>query len=281
MKHHALLLAAVLSGCGDAAEQAPAVADSGSPAADTAVVEDTAVAVLEDTAVVDASLDARPPCAVPGALLCEDFESGKIDGDVWTRELKNATMAVETGRAANGKFALHLRVQGPKTDMPNEAFLHERVTFPAEGNKFFGRAMVFFEKNLPDKNFVLIEATGMLPSGDGGRYGIGGANTADGQMFRLVYHPGDYRVLSTSHPPVGRWVCWEFSIDGSNNSERVWIDGRDMPEARAVDEKPAWIAPAFRDLAIGFRVPHTDSREAYDVWLDDIAISTVRPGCPK
>lgn len=275
---------AFLCGCGAASADATPVIDSevvvDSASVDSAVVD---TAVVETSPIFDsATVDtAEPPC-VPGALLCEDFESGKIDETVWKEELNNATLEVETGRAANGKYALHARVQGPKVDVPNEAFLHERVTFPVAANRFFGRAMVFVERNLPDKNFVLVEATGQLADGSGARYGLGGINSAtDGQLFRLVYHPGDYVERSTSRPPVGKWACWEWQIDGSNDSMRVWLDGGAMPEARATDEKPPWIAPQFRDLAIGFRIPHPDSHAAYDVWIDDIVIGTTRPGCPK
>lgn len=221
--------------------------------------------------------DAGSGCSLPGALLCDDLESGGVDPTRWTVESKNATLTVDKVHASNGASALHAHVQGLDNSV---AYLHPVGMFPVAGNHLFGRAMIYVADALPVHDYVVFEAAGALADGTEARYGVGGINGANGQVFRLAYHPGDLRELSTSHPPIGHWACWEWEMDGANDVMRVWLNGGATPEAVAMHETPPWNAPTFRKLSVGYSVPHADPRPAFDMWLDQVVIGTARIGCP-
>src|SRR5258708_2396888 len=49
-------------------------------------------------------------CVTSGTELCDDFESGMLDAQRWTQNKSNMTqIAVETGRAHSGQYAVHLK----------------------------------------------------------------------------------------------------------------------------------------------------------------------------
>ncbi|HEX3773919.1 MAG TPA: hypothetical protein VHV51_05605, partial [Polyangiaceae bacterium] len=86
-------------------------------------------------------------CVTAGSELCEDFESGKIDPDKWKQNTSNMTsIAVETGHAHGGTYAVHLKfVAG----MQNTVTIAEGVTFPATPNKFYSRMWAYFAPDIP------------------------------------------------------------------------------------------------------------------------------------
>ena len=53
--------------------------------------------------------------ACPG-LVCDDFETGSIDAQKWDVLTSGGTVTVQTGRVANGKYALKAHGLGSGSD---------------------------------------------------------------------------------------------------------------------------------------------------------------------
>jgi hypothetical protein len=93
--------------------------------------------------------------------------------------------------------------------------------------------------------------------------------------------------------PVGRWACYEFHLDSKTNSVDAWIDGKFDEYLSVQDAQPLtgtcgtgfnytgglWYIPKVEKAFFGWKVYHTLTSTA-TAWLDDIAISTKRIGCP-
>ncbi|HYN96059.1 MAG TPA: hypothetical protein VES42_19615 [Pilimelia sp.] len=232
-------------------------------------------------------------CTNAALLFCEDFErlpTGGASSLDWGIDTRNGTLTVVRGgtapRARHGNKVLHVR-----TVDNGRAFL--RVDdFAAPGNRFFGRMRLRVDAfpTAPDwAHFTLVEATG---SGSpevvrpiGGQYvptlgrslwGVG----ADGGPT------GDWTNWRESAPTVeDRWACVEWQLDATDNRVAVWIDGVANPEltastnAHGGNDVP-FILPTVNTVKIGWQLYQGGTTPGqFDLWIDDIALSTARLGC--
>jgi hypothetical protein len=260
--------------------------------------------LLSGTGVAASDLPTRTPgaaavrgaCAGPGLLFCEDFDrlpAGGASTLDWGVDTRNGTLTVEragqTGPGVTGRRGgkvLHVRTRDN-----GRAFL--RVDdFAAPGNRFFGRMRLRVDAfpTVPDwAHFTLVEVTG---SGSaevvrpvGGQYvptvrrslwGVG----ADGGPT------GDWTNWRESAPAAeDAWQCFEWLLDPADNRVAVWIDGVANPELTASTESHGgndvpFILPAVNTVKIGWQLyqPGT-TPESFNLWIDDIALSTRRLGC--
>jgi hypothetical protein len=216
-------------------------------------------------------------CSSP-KLLCDDFESGKLD------RLK----VVETG----GKFTLdstHVYSGAASALLTIPAnqrggFLRAQGAplFPLEHDTVWGRLMVYFE-DLPDGHFDTVRAG---PAGGGTPwYNIGGQYKA--MLMNYYSGPLDcYGTINGKPPlPLKKWVCWEFQYDGEKNSMTLWVDGALSHSITGqgngcVGQSGTWTAPTFGSVELGQFNAQTAGNQTR-IWLDDIALGTsARLGCP-
>ncbi|WP_431882871.1 hypothetical protein [Micromonospora gifhornensis] len=220
-------------------------------------------------------------------LFCEDFEGLRPGGAStldWGIDTRNGTLTVERARRGNQVLHIHTVDSG-------RAFL--RVDdFAAPGNRFYGRMRLRVDAfpTAPDwAHFTLVEATGTGSSEIvrpiGGQYaptvpGIFWGVGADGGPT------GDWTNWRESAPVVeDTWQCFEWQLDPKDNRVVVWIDGVANPELTASTTRHGgndvpFILPTVNTVKIGWQLYQGGTTPGeFDLWIDDIALSTKRIGC--
>jgi hypothetical protein len=100
----------------------------------------------------------------------------------------------------------------------------------------------------------------------------------------------DCKQSSALTLPVRRWTCVEWHMEVASNEMRFWRDGREIVHVvgrvknamacRGNDLGGSWRAPPkFDSLYIGFE-RYADSANDQNLWIDDVALSKRRLGCP-
>jgi hypothetical protein len=225
-------------------------------------------------------------CAPGAAFFCEDFEAfnvGVAQTNALWRPEGTATIDDQT---VQGTRSLHLQAGGGQA---SRIFVQG---FAPPNNSFFGRMNVFVEQ-FPTgpayAHFVMVEATGQ--SGErvrpiGGQFipdvgnltmwGVGsdGGATGDWTAWR-----------ETALTANGRWLCMEWEMDAAANSVDVRIDGVLKPElsvsTTSHDGNGNFIFPTFNNIWLGWTVFQGGTTPPqFNVYLDDIVLSTERVGCP-
>lgn len=226
-------------------------------------------------------------CGGKSLLFCEDFEAqseGEATAtDAWQPVASNGALNIESGPSRPGR-ALHLHTEGN-----GRAYL-ALSQFSAPEDGFFGRMRVYVEQ-LPSApayaHYTLVEAAGTgagMIRPIGGQYIPGQGNLlgpgSDGGPT------GDWTHWKPSAPLAEKkWVCLEWQLDPRDNAIEVWIDGEHKPDlsvstkqhgGKAVD----FVFPRFDQLWFGWWLYQANpTPDAYDVWLDDLALDRARIGC--
>jgi hypothetical protein len=189
-----------------------------------------------------------------------------------------------TGRAGSRLLHLHTLDNG-------YAFL--RLTdFAQPASGFFGRMWVRVAAfpTAPDwAHFTLVEATGSgsteivrpvggqyAPTSAGSFWGIG----ADGGPT------GDWTNWRESAPTAAEvWQCFEWQLNPADNQVTVWINGMTSPDltvstnSHGGNDVP-FVLPTVQTVKIGWQLYQGGTTpDHFDVWLDNIALSTTRLGC--
>jgi hypothetical protein len=241
------------------------------------------------------------------AVFCDDFEDGTASSPPatpWTVQRGGSATAVVDGmHRVSGAQSVKFSVPTG----PGKAFiaLTNAPVFPAMGNAFFGRVMLWLDAApTASVHWTIVEATGLVPSQTyhaayrlGGQHPImSGGSFAGSQLMANYETPDSYsgngpgsdcwRHANSIVLPTARWSCVEWSYDGPNNAMTMWVDGMQVVTVSGTGDgcvnQPAnypWTAPTFDTLKLGWESYQTDG--ARTLWLDDVAISTERVGCPS
>lgn len=229
-------------------------------------------------------------------VLQESFESGKIDPAVWdTRVTGTAAAAVEAVDGAHGKYAFH--VHYPDMAARSYAFIVAIHLPSSVRTHFFGRAYMKIEPGLGTTHNPLIFAG--EPGWPISKFDEIGTSRG---FFMPSYQEnksaagqgrGEVTYRSETPPPMNKWFLleWEFNDDPSTIT--MWIDGErlmDTMNGEKVDMvKFAWpkgsttvsgLVGGFQEFGFGARVWGAPP-QGFDVYYDDIAISTERIGPVK
>ncbi len=237
---------------------------------------------------------AASPCGpIEGALYCDDFESG-LNPVLKPRMSNGGLVVVDQTRAHSGKSALHVNSQ-VVAYADGEVILGKTV-FPTPNNSFFLRAFVYYTPPAPPDNVYLFRLRGVLPNTTTyveGQIGVignpYGKLTAPNfkNLSHTIYHSAiksadhvSYQTPTAPEVTYGRWVCWEWEVDGVNNSWRLWVDGVEH-FTRTWDGKDGtpWVVPTASALSIGVKHDHDEKPSGVEVWYDDLVIATKRVGC--
>ncbi|GGL13625.1 hypothetical protein Sme01_69990 [Sphaerisporangium melleum] len=231
-------------------------------------------------------------CGSRALLFCEDFQDLPLGGAAsldWGIDTKHGTLTVERGGHGDrgGQQVLHIRTQGN-----GRAFL-KVDDFAPPGNGFYGRVRLRVKAfpTAPDwAHYTLIEATGAGPeivrplggqyvpvvNGGTALWGVG----ADGGPT------GDWTNWRESDPSrAGVWQCVEWRMNPADNRISVWFDGVPRPGLSASTREHGgndvdFVFPRFDTVKLGWQLYQPNpTPAAYDVWMDDIALSTQRVGC--
>jgi hypothetical protein len=229
-------------------------------------------------------------CTSLHAQLCEDFEAGKPgdapNAQLWTT---SGDATLDTAQFARGKQALHLHIVNQ-----NWATITETKTFPEPNNHFFGR-LFFRATAIPTTapntaaHWTLVAGAGngtaeIREGGIVGKWGTGTDNqAADGTGD---WTNADNDPNGNPKPvPANTWACVEWEYDGSKNETRFWWDGVEHPSMHTTStmhggNTNAYILPPFTNVKIGWMLYQTPvNPTTFDIWIDEIAIDSMRIGC--
>lgn len=101
------------------------------------------------------------------------------------------------------------------------------------------------------------------------------------RVLRVNYQPLDRPQRSATQVPRGRWACWEWHLDGANDAARFWLDGERLSDLQITPAtRPGpWTAPEYARLDLGFGHGHDEPADRFEVWIDDVVVSSARIGC--
>ncbi|MDX2024058.1 MAG: hypothetical protein SF187_27710 [Deltaproteobacteria bacterium] len=235
---------------------------------------------------------------------CDTFESytpGSRPGGPWTGfETTNGSVTVDETRAFRGsKRSVKISIN-PAAEMT--ARMRHAGTGLLPADEIFMRMMVWMDappRGSGHWNWMWGEGTVTQKSGgklinafiasggslSGGTWMLYGGSANNGFQ--------DCFAQASTAFPVGRWVCYEAHFNGKSNSAETWIDGKRDELLSVEDAQPLtgqcvpgfnytnnlWYIPRIEKAFFGFKVYHTLNASA-TAWIDDVAISTTRIGCP-
>jgi hypothetical protein len=256
---------------------------------------------VDSAAGVDSASEVGPggDGAVGGCsgVFCEDFESGQIDPAIWsTPSIGGATMTVQTKTVAHGKYAVQFH--GPANPAAIDYVYIITKAAPASLQKHnFGRAYMYIS---PQRNDIDM---GLIFGGTAGfprpTY-MSIANHSTGWQFgfiKLMGSPGgEVQTYPPGDIPVAKWTCLEWEFNDDPDEINVWGDGtligtlnKDSKigfcsgactqPASLYNSMNSGLIGAFTDFGFGFYDWHQAGRPAFDLYYDDIVLSTERVGC--
>ncbi len=234
-------------------------------------------------------------CSAAGLLLCEDFESGALDKNIWT--VQGQTPTIDGVKSARGAKALHINITGN-----GASYIKETKTFPAPNNTYWGRAFVYFNQ-LPkpdvDAGFTYAHWTFAAGVGTGvkGEIRLSGQLQAAGNIFGVGTDStpaeagtGDW-TTSDNDPagapkvvPTGSWLCIEWQHSGQTNETRFFWDATEHTSLHTTAMKHGgvqanpYIMPNFTEAWVGWQ-EYQANAEQFELWVDEIGIDGARIGC--
>lgn len=221
--------------------------------------------------------------------LCDDFESGAIDADVW---YAMGTVTVDDLHAARGTYAAHFRTLGDTAP----SYIEQTTSFPAPYDTYWGRMFVYFESLPTSPQFVhwSLTTAGNGLSGSEETH-LGGQ--FDGTLSRFLVSnaplenyftlPDDDLPGAPRAVPEGEWICLEWLNDGLADETRFFWDGVEHPSMHTTptvhgQSTDDYLLPEFERAWVGFWVYQSDPMPAEtDVWIDEVAFHRERIGCSR
>jgi hypothetical protein len=203
--------------------------------------------------------------------LCEDFESGAIDGALWNRnEVGGATLNVDPSRFHRGRYALHCHtptVSATATDLT--AQLVDSSLFPGLKDGFYVRAWFYLPSPVATANETLFAQ--VRTSGGGALLALQAGHL---QFYEFGTNP-DHAAVSATAMPLDRWACLEWNVQAGTS--RAWLDGIELADTRfsGASTEP------IQNLSLGVSLFQARNHPATDAWVDDILVDVAPIGCDR
>ena len=224
--------------------------------------------------------------AIPGALFCDDFESyaagPAVRANGWSPTTSSGTLTFDAVHA-QGKQALHVHTEG------NGRAYIQLSPFTPPANSFFGRMRVWVDAFPVAPNYAHFTLVELAGTGAGLIRPIGGQFIDSQSLWGTGSDQGptgDWTNWRTSTPTQNaRWICLEWELAAANNAINVWIDGVAKPELSVTTTTHGgsnvdFVLPTFNSIWFGWWLYQSGpTPNQYDVWLDDLALSTQKIGC--
>lgn len=239
-------------------------------------------------------------------LVCEDFESGKIDTDKWELQAKGGTVTVEQQRVAHGTYAAQVHSTGASGD-DWALLVLKNVPAALKGPSTFGRAMMYAAANETVSIHVQMAFAG--------HNGTGTANgpapfsklrymevASNGTRWQLGFDLLDLSPLveevsySKGRVTTDAWICLEWQFEDSPDRVAEWVDGTQVgtfdntnvgyaspgptPSAGGAlwDGKSSGLIGGFDFFGFGMHDWHP--QKEFDIYYDDVVLDSKRVGCP-
>jgi hypothetical protein len=205
-------------------------------------------------------------------------------GRGWTTDTADGSLSVAPSSTGHGR-ELRLHTEGN-----GRAFMVLSDLAPP-GNSFWARLRLRVNDfpTAPDwAHWTLAEASGSdvptLVRPLGGQY----VPTSQANFWGVgsdLGPTGDWTAWKTSAPATAAtWQCVEFHLDASDNRVTVYLDGAEQSELTVSTKEHGgttddFVFPTFDTLKLGWQLYQSDpTPSAYDVRMDDVALSTERVG---
>ena len=264
---------------------------AGSASPDAATGQDGGADVAADAPTEASAGDAAAACKTVGTELCEDFESGEINPQIWGMSKTSGTsLTVDQMHVHGGMYALHVKLTA---GAQQTAQITDAVTFPAQSNTFYTRAYFYFSPDLPADMMGGYHMAYLLATGNNDlgfvEAGLGSAGNKQYLGYSEYYSDGPnvhaHGPMFTEFGPDSptmvvpkTWICLELMQggDATTTHRQVWVNGTELPEqvSNYTDRKP----PTFSLMSIGVLQYH-QTPILTDVWIDDVRVSSARIGC--
>lgn len=211
-------------------------------------------------------------CSLPGAVICESFDSvlpleystwQETPGSAWLTDCVPfaGTGALHLLSPAGGHSQTRMRLPEPR----GSGALHARFYFQVLGTA-----------QLPEQSIVF-EFWDREDAADGGQTSV--ILSADGRLAAFAAAGGHSLTASEMEPLVrDQWYCIELGgvIDDANGSLTLSVDGQPVIDATNLDTLPA--NPI--SLAVVEAQPQAGSSgTALDVLVDELVVATEPIGC--
>jgi hypothetical protein len=238
---------------------------------------DPNVTILDGGVAADGNPDgAAFSCTSSSAILCDDFEEGTIDTSRWSLIQMGATVSIDATRG-NAGSGHSLHAQSDAVDAAGAAeltgMLYHSETLPEH---FFLRLFAYVPSPLPPAVqpdiFVIVQ-----------KLDVSGMQlyeqSSDLAFTSWANQPTLNLSSGTLFTPNG-WRCVEWEIQETsggqaNGSMNVWLDGLPVSGLNLNDV----VTPQYNVLQFGISFGKSVDQAAYDLWVDDIAVTTTRIGC--
>jgi hypothetical protein len=268
-------------------EPSTGLADATTDTGGTSPPPDGGAADVDSSADAPATGDTgtSPACVTAGTELCDDFESGALDPAKWKiNRTANDTVAVETGQAHSGRFAVHLKLVPGQN---NHAQITEGVTFPAKSDAFYTRAFAYFAPDIPTGtggngyHMGFIYGSGRNNLGVV-QAGLGSIGPKDFLGYSIYFGPPfhEFGPWSPTTVTPNAWLClelYESGGGGASETRQVWVNDTELTNLQSTySGQPP---PAFDLVSIGIWQYDGATPTLSDVWIDDVRVSAQRIGC--
>jgi hypothetical protein len=237
----------------------------------------------------------------PAPLFADGFEkyaAGFLPGAPWKEEMYNsgAAIKVDGARVFSGKQALHVLTPANAIKRRGYLAIHLKGPLPQLQDEMFGRVMVWLDAApLPQVQWTLLQGEGRSADDRYNSIYRLGVQQRDGTQLMANFETTppvrtDCKQQSKRRLPLKRWACVEWRMEVASQEMEFWLDGKPVtrvkerakaPDAcKGNDLQGVWRAPPkFDSLYIGFE-RYADSANDQHLWVDDVALSQTRIGCP-
>jgi hypothetical protein len=240
---------------------------------------------------MDAAADLRRPDLAgevvgqycpPGAILCDDFESGSLllwENGTPVGCTNDDTLVIDGTRPWRGSHSLHALspVAAADASSPDGAcYLQKVLGTGVSTGSLVVRAYVYTPALLRDWTGLIhfnVSAGNDLHVAVTNNPAVG----ADGywDLFYNNPHLGNPQVLQA----IGTWQCVEAEMDFAPTRFRLWVTDAAHPDRAAapiIDYDPGALSPV-QSIEVGYY--HTPGTVMEETFIDDVAIATSRIGC--
>jgi hypothetical protein len=242
-----------------------------------------------------------------GPLFSDDFEkhaAGQIPGAPWKEETykSGAVIVVDGQHAFSGGQAMHVLTPRGAKYRRGYVAIHLGNGLPALQSGMYGRAMVWLDhapvglsESDANVHWTLLQGEGRSADDRYNAIYRLGVERAHGRQLMANYETTpplstDCKQQSKRALPVQRWACVEWHMDVASQEMEFWLDGKPVTHViqraaaenacKGSDLQGEWRAPPkFNSLYIGLE-RYADSANDQNLWIDDVALSKARVGCP-
>jgi hypothetical protein len=243
--------------------------------------------------------------AAPPPLFSDDFEArtaGEVPGAPWKEETyqSGAIITVDGQHVFRGQQSMHIFTPRGAKYRRGYVAIHLHGPLPELQAGLFGRAMVWLDAaplalpGAPPVHWTLLQGEGRSADDRYNSIYRLGLEERGGTQLMANFETTppvrtDCRQQSKLRLPQRRWACVEWHMEVASQEMQFWLDGRQITHVKqraaagachGNDLDGEWRAPPrFDSLYLGFE-RYADSTNDQNLWIDDVALSRQRIGCP-